>query len=123
MTRVTTTILILMVLMNGTVGIMESSGLSDDLGVELAPGIGDEIDSAVSKAQDGFSTGGIGSTLFGLFAAAGGFFNAFLKTVFAAPSMFMNLGFPEWFVVPIFVPLYIISMFEVVYAFTGRELA
>jgi uncharacterized protein (DUF983 family) len=42
--------------------------------------------------------------------------------VFAAPVMFMNLGFPEWFVLPVFAPMYLISTLELIYAATGRNL-
>lgn len=123
MTRITSTILVFMVLINGGVTIMSSSGLSEDLGIDLAPGVDDAMDKVVSNAKDGFTaTEGVGDTLFSLFAAAMGTFELLIKGVFSAPAMFMNLGFPSWFVIPVFAPMYIVSTLELIYAASGRNL-
>lgn len=135
MARVSTTILVVLVLMNGTAGIMDASGLSDDLGVELSTGVSDALDNAMHQASCSFDDGtttsddcgfapgtGVGSTLFGLFVSALYFAQAVFQAVFAAPSMFMNLGFPSWFVTPIFAPMYIVAALELLYTATGRDL-
>ena len=123
MARVTTSILVVLILMNGSVTVMAGSGLADDLGVELAPGATEAMDDIVENAQQGFSvSGGLGDTLFSLFAAGLGVMRLVFETAFAAPSMFINVGFPSWFVVPIFMPFYIIGLLELVYAATGRDL-
>lgn len=122
MTRITSTVLIMMLLLNGTVGIMSASGLSGDLGVDLAPGVNDAMDSVVENARDGFTaTEGLGGTLFSLFAAAMGTFNVLIEGVFAAPQMFMNLGFPGWFVIPVFAPMYVVATLELIFIATGRD--
>jgi hypothetical protein len=122
MTRVTTTILIVLVLMNGTVGIMASSGLNEDLGVSLAPGVSDSMDEAVSTAQSGFSADAsiIESTIT-LILSGVRLFQALIASVFAGPQMFMNLGFPAWIVLPITAPLYIIAALEFIFLATGRD--
>lgn len=123
MSRVTSTILVILILMNSSVTIMEGSGLADDLGVELAPGVGETMDDIVENAKDGFSvSGGLGNTLFSMFAAGIGVMRLIVETTFAAPQMFLNLGFPSWFIVPIFAPVYVISLLELTYAATGRDL-
>lgn len=123
MTRVTSTILVILILMNGTVTVMEGSGLASDLGVELAPGVSETMNDIVETAKEGFEVGaGLGETLFSLFAAGLGVMRLVFETTFAAPQMFLNLGFPQWFVVPVFAPVYVIGLLELVYAATGRDL-
>lgn len=121
MTRITTTLLVFLILSNGTVTIMEGSGLNDDLGVELAPGISDQVEELTRLASDGFQANeGLGDTLFTLFAAGYSLIALFAQSIFALPTMFLNLGFPAWFVIPLTGPLYLISTLEVLYAATGR---
>jgi hypothetical protein len=123
MTRVSTTILIALLLMNGTVGIMEASGLSEDLGVNLAPGVSETMDEMVTNARDAINpSSGFGETLFSLFISGVKLLETFMVGVFAAPSMLINLGFPAWFVIPVTSPLYVIGSLEIMYAATGRDM-
>jgi hypothetical protein len=102
---------------------MSASGLNDDLGVQLAPGISESMDEAVDQLREGFSpSAGVADTLFSLFIAATQVFNITINAITAVPKMFLNLGFPEWIVVPLFVPMYAISTFELIYVATGRDL-
>lgn len=122
MSRITTTVLILLLLLNGSASIMEASGLSEDIGVDIAPGVDRAMDQAVDNAKDGFSSrAGPLETLFSLFIAAMKLFETLTKAVFAAPTMFANLGFPSWFIAPIFAPMYIVSTLEIMYVATGRD--
>jgi hypothetical protein len=123
MTRITSTILIFMVILNGGVTVMEGSGLSEDVGVVLAPGVNDAVDKTIQNAKDGFTASeGLGDTLFSLFAAAMGTFEILITGVFSLPSMMLNLGFPSWIVIPFFAPMYIVATLELVYAASGRNL-
>jgi hypothetical protein len=123
MTRITTTVFVMLILMNGTVTVMEASGMNEDLGVELAPGISDSMESAMDKLREGFSpSAGIGETLFTLFVAALQLMNVVVNAITATPQMFLNFGFPAWIVTPIFAPMYAISVFELIYTATGRDL-
>jgi hypothetical protein len=122
MTRVTTTILIVMVLLNGTVAIMEGSGLSEDIGVELAPGVSDSVNDAIQTAQDGLDAdAGLGETLVAMILSGLQLFEALITAVFAAPTMLMNLGFPQWIVVPVAAPIYIIGALDFMFIATGRD--
>lgn len=122
MSRISTNVLIFLILMNASVGIMDASGLSEDIGVDMNTGVSDALDKSVGKAQSGFDPGtGIGETLFGLFISAFYFVHAIFNTALAAPTLFINLGFPSWFVVPLFVPLYVIVALEALYVATGRD--
>lgn len=122
MTRITTTILIFMILMNGTVTIMEGSGLADDLGVDLAPGISDRMDSVVNEMKGGFQPDtSVIESLVSVLVAAGSLFLVVIQGLYAAPAMFLNLGFPEWIVIPFFAPAYLVSTMELVFLLTGRD--
>lgn len=123
MTRITSTVLIMLLLFNGTVTIMEGSGLSQDLGVTLAPGVSDSLDEITNDLRDGFRPdAGPGETLFSLYAAALGTGRLVVSGAYAAPAMFLNLGFPLWFVAPVFVPMYVVGTLEIVYMATGRDM-
>lgn len=123
MTRITTTVLVMLLLMNGTVTVMSSSGMNEDLGVKLAPGISEAMDSAIEELRKGFSpSAGVGDTLFALFIAGLQVMNIIINSITAAPTMFQNLGFPAWIVMPLFIPMYAISTLELIYAATGRDL-
>lgn len=122
MARITTSILVFMILLNGTVGIMAASGLSDDLGVDLAPGVSQTVEDAVDQFRQGFSpSSGLGETLFALFIGAIRVFQIAVETVLAMPSMLINLGFPDWLVIPFSLPLYALSTLEIVAIATGRR--
>lgn len=122
MARITTTILVLMLLMNGSVTIMAGSGLSEDIGVELAPGISDKMDEVVDRMKDGFSPNvNIVESFVSLAVAGVRLFQVVIEGTYAAPAAFLNLGFPAWFVVPIAAPLYLISTLEALFIALGRE--
>jgi hypothetical protein len=122
MARVTTYFLLFLLLLNGSVAMMEASGLSEDLDVTLAPGVDSSLDKTVDEFQEGFSpTAGLGETLFSLFIGAIRLFETAVNAVWAAPQMLMNLGFPAWIVVPVAAPIYIVSTLEIVSIATGRR--
>jgi hypothetical protein len=101
---------------------MASSGLNDDLGVTVAPGISDTADKAVADLEDSFDpSAGIGETLFSLFLAGLGVIEIVVRSLGALPAMLTNL-LPAFIVLPLIVPLYAISVFELVYVATGRDL-
>lgn len=123
MTRITTTVLIVMLLMNGTVTIIEGSGLAEDAGVEIAPGISERMDKVTNRAQEGFdpSKGAI-STFIDVTLGARDLFMVLVEGMFALPAALRNMGLPSWFVNPFFVPLYVVSVLEILYLVIGRQL-
>jgi len=122
MARITTTILTLLLLMNGSVTIMASSGLSEDVGVEVAPGISDKMDTVVDEMQQGFSPNvNVVESFVSLAVAGVNLFQIVVEGTYAAPAAFMNLGFPAWLVLPLAAPLYLISTLEILYIALGRQ--
>jgi hypothetical protein len=122
MTRISSTVFIVLMLLNASAGIMVASGLSDDLGVTLAPGVSEKINELTDKVEQGFSpSSGLGETLFTLFIAAILVFQLILDGVTLAPVMLTNMGFPPWLILPMFAPMYVIGVLELIYVGTGRD--
>ena len=121
MARITTTIFVFTLLLNATAGVMAASGLSEDVGVSIAPGIGENMDKA-QEALDGFDPNvSIIESFVALAVAAGRLFSAVITGAFALPSALINMGIPVWAVTAFAGPLYVISTLELVALMVGRE--
>lgn len=122
MSRIISSVLVFLILMNGTVTIMTASGLNEDLGVTLAPGIDDSMDQLIDRMKDAFDpNAGLGQTLFSLFMSAVSVGEIMLQGLTAAPQAFLSLGFPMWIIAPLYAPLYLLSTLYLVYLATGRQ--
>lgn len=121
MARITTSIMIFLLLANASVTVMAGSGLDEDLGVTVAPGISATADNVVSEMQKGFSPStSVIESFISLAISGGQLFKLVVESTYAAPAMFLNLGFPTWFVVPLFAPAYLIGTLELVLLVLGR---
>lgn len=122
MSRIISSVLVFLILMNGTVTMMTASGLNEDLGVTLAPGIDDSMNELIEQMKDAFDpNAGLGQTLFSLFMSAVSVGEIMLQGLTAAPQAFLSMGFPEWVVFPLFAPMYLLSTLYLVYLATGRQ--
>lgn len=122
MSRIMTTVLIALVLMNGAVTVMEGSGLAEDVGVTLAPGISERADSIVETMKGGFQPGtSVVASLLSIAISVGNLFLLVLQSAYAFPTALLNLGFPTWFVVPVFAPFYILGTLELALVVLGRR--
>lgn len=121
MARITTTIFIFTLLLNSVAGVMAASGFSEDIGVSIAPGVGESMDQA-TEALDGFDPSvSIIESFVSLAVAAGRLFQAVITGAFALPSALINMGIPAWAVTAFAAPLYVISTLEIVAIMVGRE--
>lgn len=122
MSRIISSVLVFLILMNGTVTMMTASGLNEDLGVTLAPGIDDSMDNLIESMKDAFDPdAGLGQTLFSLFISAVTVGEIMIKGLAAAPQAFLSMGFPSWIIFPLFAPMYMLSTLYLVYLATGRQ--
>lgn len=126
MTRITTTVLILMLLMNGTVTIMAASGLNEDLGIAYTTGVDDQMDDVTAELNGAFSPDVNVIESFVALALAGvRIFGVVIEGVFSAPAMMKNLlgggAFIGTVVDVLMVPMYIIATLEMVFMATGRD--
>jgi len=119
MTRITTTVLVMVILMNSGATIMDVSGLNDDLGVEMETGVSDAVDETVEEMKTAFDPN-IGSveSLISLSLAAIGVFEIVIEGVFSAPTMMINIlgggEVVETVVLGLFAPMYAIATLELV---------
>ncbi|MDR9380970.1 MAG: hypothetical protein RI560_04765 [Natronomonas sp.] len=126
MTRITTTVLVMVILMNSGATIMDVSGLNDDLGVEMETGVSDAVDETVEEMKTAFDPN-IGSveSLISLSLAAIGVFEIVIEGVFSAPTMMINIlgggEVVETVVLGLFAPMYAISTLELVSITIGSE--
>jgi hypothetical protein len=112
-----------MILLNGSTTIMAASGLSEDIGIELAPGVNDAMQNVVDDMKKGFSPDiGVIESLISMLTAGLNLFKVVVEGLYAAPSMFINLGFPAWAVNVLMAPLYLISTLEMMFIATGRDM-
>lgn len=126
MTRITTTVLIMLLLLNGTATIMTASGLSEDLGVTLSTGVDDKMDSVVEELRQGFNPNvNVVESFISLALAAVRVFQVVVEGVFAAPTLIINLlggGELVTVIVGVFMaPLYVISTLEILSIAIGNR--
>lgn len=126
MTRITSTVLVMLLLMNGTATIMEASGLSEDLGVQINTGVDDAMDSLVNDMQRGFSPNvNIIESFVSLALAGVRVFQILVSAVYTAPVLMINIlgggSFVTTVVTVIMAPLYMISTLEILYMATGND--
>lgn len=122
MARITTTLVVFLILSNGAVTVMEASGLSDDLGVQLAPGISERVDTITTEMRGGFQPGtGIVDSLLSLAISVGNLFLLLVESTYAIPTAMTNLGFPIWAVTAAFAPIYLLATLEMALVILGRR--
>jgi len=113
-------IAVILFLLNASAGLMVASGFAEDVGVELDPGAGDELD-AVNESSQNVSTGSsIGQTLFGTIAEVAKTAQSIFSIIFIAPIMFQNLGVPSFITAFVFAPMYIYVSVDILNVLTGR---
>lgn len=125
MARITTTLVILLILGNSAATIMAVSGLNDDLGVQLAPGISERADTIVTEMQGGFQPGTtVVESLLSLAISVGNLFLILVEGVFALPTMLINLGgggeVVTVTVTALAAPAYVIATIEMALLVLGR---
>jgi len=126
MTRITTTVLVLVILMNGAATMMAASGLSDDLGVNMETGVSDSVDQTVEDMENAFDPNiSAVESLISLALAAFRTFQIVISGVFAAPTMLINIfggsTFVSTAITVLFAPMYAISTLELIAITLGNE--
>jgi len=100
---------------------MVASGVSEDIGVDVSVGGNDDVAEANEAASNISPSGGFGDTLFTLYTSLGGTMQAILGLLIGGELMFLSLGIPDWLVVFIFTPKYIIIGAALIYVLAGRR--
>jgi len=116
----------MVILMNGAATMMDVSGLSDDLNVEMETGVSDSVDQTVENLRNAFNPNISGvESLISLSLAALGVFQTVIEGVLAAPTMLINIfggsQVVETVIVALFAPMYVISTLELIAISLGNE--
>lgn len=126
MPRITTTVAVMVLLLNGTAGIMEISGLNDDLGVDQTTGVDHEL-SKIQEDLDGSFDPDVSvvESFITLAISAGRSFLLAVKSAFLAPQLIINLlgggAFVTGVVAAFATPLYLIATLEIASVVVGNR--
>ena len=120
--RISTNIVLFLVLMNATSGFLVATGVANDLGIAPLAGGSEQVESVNGAAKDVSPGGGAGGTLFGLFVSAAGTIKDILvMATVGGPLILANAGLPAALVGLLFAPMYVIVGADLLYAYTGRD--
>lgn len=120
--HISTRIVIFLIVVNSAAGALDASGVAESWGVEPHPGLDQEI-KELDEAMGNISpSSGIGSTLFALYTSVTSTFKIVFNFIFYGPTMFGNLGVPDWLTGLVFGPMYLIAGTGIGYALTGRRM-
>lgn len=95
--RITVQILLVFVFMNAFAGMLQTTGVADDLNVNPQPGGDEKLDQINNETENFESGGGGGETLFGLYNTLAGVLDAIVDTL-PALAMMKNAGAPDFIV-------------------------
>lgn len=120
--RISTNIVLFLIIMNATSGFLVATGVANDLGIAPLTGGGEQVESVNDAAEDPNPGGGGGGTLFGLFVSAAEVVkNVFVMATVGGPLMLLNAGMPPALVTFLFAPMYAIVGADTIYVYTGRD--
>lgn len=114
-------IVVVLTFMNSAAELMRASGISDAMGIDPDPGAASRLKEALDAAGQINPSSGFGETLFLMYVSVTQTFYAIFEFVFAAPSMFINVGIPTMLVGFLFAPLMFIVAIDTAYLLIGRS--
>lgn len=113
-------ITIMMFVLNASVNFLAAAGSGEVWGVEMQTGVGETAQAVDQAARDiGSGPLGVVDAVAGLTIAAVNIAVSLLEMVFAAPTMFLNLGVPGYIVTFLFAPLYVVVAIDLLAIFRG----
>lgn len=119
--RISTKLVIFLLLLDGAAFGMVASGVAADWGVHPQPGGDEQIEKTNQSASQLEAGGGLASTLFTMYTTLADTLNTIYKLAFLGPDMLNNLGVP-WFITDMFKGVItVIVGLDIYYALTGRD--
>lgn len=92
--------------------IMGGSGFSEEIGVQRATGLQDDVDQLESESSEyRADRGGGSSSYLGFTTTAVGAVIGMFKWSLMLPFVLTNVGFPGWFAYPIAIPIQLVNYF------------
>jgi len=118
--RLSMKIVFVLVFLNSAAEMLRASGWSAAAGINPDPGATQEMQEAINAAEKIQASGGGGETLFALYVTITSTFQAIFDFLFAAPTMLINIGIPEFVVAFLFAPVALIVGRDIAYLLIGR---
>lgn len=114
MAKASVYIVIFLISTNAGAAMLQSQGITDDLGVGVCVSQADELDRAQDQADEYGAGSGVGDTLFGLYASLAGVLETVFNAVMPAGAMLKCNGAPDFIINFGFTVLAMIPMFNVI---------
>lgn len=120
--RISTKLVIFLMLMNAAAGMMVASGVAEDLNIQPNPGGDTRVNETKQNASQVKAGGGLGSTLFTMYSTVADTLDSIYTLAFYGPEMLENLGVPGFLTDMFNGVLTVIVGADIVYALTGRDI-
>lgn len=120
--RISTIVVLYIILMSVFTGMFDTAGVWDDWGVEIDTGVDEQVNET-QKTFKQVQTGGLGAqTLIGMFLTVYNTLKTAYTLVTAAPTVLQSVGVPTFLTLPIKAVMFIIVGRDILGAWTGREI-
>lgn len=110
--RITTTIIVFFILLNGFAVALSASGVTDEWGTQPTPGDAEGLTTAQNEADNISPSGGGLSTLFGLIVSVGSSIGTIFAGILPAVAMLGDLGVPSYIIGWVSAPLTLLAAIE-----------
>lgn len=120
--RVSVYIVLFLVFFNAGAGMLISTGVAGEMGIDPATGNDAAIEEAQTESEQVNPGTGTGGTLFGLYNALGQTVEVIFNTIMPGAAMLKAAGLPAFFVDFLFTGASIIVALDTIAFFRGYEL-
>jgi hypothetical protein len=107
-------VVLFLLFFNGSAILLDASGTTEHLGIETSTDNGDEVVAASEDARTFEVGGGLGQTLFGLYAALGGVLEGLFNAVNPGAAMLKSTFVPDYLVNFVFLGLHLLPAIDIV---------
>lgn len=121
MGRASRHIVVFLVILYAVSIMITASGVGAALDINPEVAGGEEIDAANESARNISPSQGTQDTLFSMFTSTASSYEIVYQVVFYGPMMLKSLGVPDFILLPVFAPMYIIVAADFIHLLTGRD--
>lgn len=120
--RVSVWIVMFLLFFNAGAGMLISTGVADEIGINPQTGNDDRLEAANESASNINPGSGSGGTLFGLYNALAQTLETIFNAILPGAAMLKTAGFPAFFVDFLFTAAFVIVGLDTIAFFRGYEL-
>lgn len=122
MSRLSTTLVIMLIMLNAAAGFVTVTGIADDFGIQPNVGGDDRINQVNDQSKQVTANQGAVDTLIGVFDTAASYGSNVFTILFYGPTMLKNAGVPDSWMDFLSAAIAVIVAKDVLYALSGRDL-